>query len=621
MGGMKRTPRLCAALVAALSAGAALAGVEDTVWNAQKERAKALKPANAKRLRWAGATGDVAFFAVPAMSDLMRLDDTWPDDGALGGTVRCVVAQDEFESCSFELFAFRDLDGVELSVDLGLPSDLRVVKVWFQNGNGWTSYFDDVGLKLVPELLLHDENLIRVTKEKGGPANHARVRRDGKDTWVWISSPKEMNPKEEPWQYDPGFADADRLLPVTLWKDSFKQFFLTVHPPKDCAPGVYKGSVSVRRKGTELARIPLAVRVLPFSLPLPKGYQERDKAYLHSCMATMPSLDRLAKKCGGDEERAKACFRAWLQSLYDHSVFHAPWIGPSNEWCVPMLREIGFPLDVVFGSSMVPWFALNFGGRMSYKHLRSAQDSAKKCAAFYARVLPGSKILCSHGDEQGAAFVTTHRELFREYERNGIAMGCAGHAALLYKGGYAYGFQPMAGSPDEAYDKSRPWREVGTYPIGFYAMQHTGSENPQFTRRQHGLLGWLNGMTMAYNYEFAVGSFNDRANVLYRPMVVTYANGQGLMETIQYAGFREACDDIRYASYLLDLAERAAASDDVDVRLLGRKARLYLATLPGETMDLDAVRLEIVEKILALRAALGDDPAPAVAATKEGGTK
>ena len=179
----------------------------------------------------------------------------------------------------------------------------------------------------------------------------------------------------------------------------------------------------------------------------------------------------------------------------------------------------------------------------------------------------------------------------------------------------------MAGSPDEAYDKSRPWRETGAYPIGFYAMQHTGSENPQFTRRQHGLLGWLNGMTMAYNYEFAVGSFNDRANVLYRPMVVTYANGQGLMETIQYAGFREACDDIRYASYLLDLAERAAASDNVDVRLLGRKARLYLATLPGETMDLNAVRLEIVEKILALRAALGDDPAPTVASNKEGGTK
>ena len=609
MDDMKRKLLLSAALVAALSAGAARAGVEDTVWNAQKERARALKPANAKRIRAAGAKGDLAFFAVPALSDLMRLDDTWPEDGALGGTVRCVVAQDEFEACSFELFAFRDLDEIELSVDLALPNDLRVVKLWFQNGNGWTSYFDDVGLKLVPELLLHDEDLVRVTKDGKGPANHARVRKDGKDEWVWISSPKEMNPKEEPWQYDPGFADADRLLPVKLERDSFKQFFLTVHPPKDCKPGVYKGSVSVKRKGTELARVPLAVRVLPFALPFPKGYQQHDKAYLHSCMGAMPSLERLTKNCGGDEERAKACFRAWLQSLHDHSVFHAPWVGPSNEWCVPMLREIGFPLDVVWGGNMCTWFGLNFGGRMTYKHLRIARESAKKCAEFYRRVLPGARILCGHGDEQGAAFVTTHRELFREYEKEGISLGCAGHAPLLYKGGYAYGHHPMAGSPDEAYDQSRPWREAGAYPIGFYAMQHTGSENPQFTRRQHGLLGWLNGMTMAHNYEFAVGSFNDRANVLYRPMVVTYANGQGLMETIQYAGFREACDDIRYASYLLDLAERAAASDDVDVRLLGRKARLYLATLDGERMDLDAVRLELVSKILALRAALGDDPA------------
>ena len=181
MDDMKRKLLLSAALVAALSAGAARAGVEDTVWNAQKERAKALKPANAKRLRAAGAKGDVAFFAVPALSDLMRLDDTWPEDGTLGGTVRCVVAQDEFEACSFELFAFRDLDEVELSVDLALPNDLRVVKLWFQNGNGWTSYFDDVGLKLVPELLLHDENLIRVTKDGNGPANHARVRKDGKE--------------------------------------------------------------------------------------------------------------------------------------------------------------------------------------------------------------------------------------------------------------------------------------------------------------------------------------------------------------------------------------------------------------------------------------------------------
>ena len=98
----------------AIASGAASAGVEDTVWNAQKERAKTLKAENAKRLRELGVKDDVAFFAVPALSDLMRLDDTWPDDGTLGGTVRCVLAQDEFEACSFELFSFSDIDGIEL---------------------------------------------------------------------------------------------------------------------------------------------------------------------------------------------------------------------------------------------------------------------------------------------------------------------------------------------------------------------------------------------------------------------------------------------------------------------------------------------------------------------------
>ena len=589
----------------AIASGAASAGVEDTVWNAQKERAKTLKAENAKRLRELGVKDDVAFFAVPALSDLMRLDDTWPDDGTLGGTVRCVLAQDEFEACSFELFSFTDIDGVELKVDLGLPNDLRVVKLWFQNGNGWVSYFDDIGLKLVPELLLHDENLIKVVKDGDGPANYARVRKGGKDEYVWISSPKEMNPEKETWQYSDGFADADRLLPVALEKNSFKQFFLTIHPPKNQRPGVYKGSVTVSRKGKELAKIPLAVRVLPFALPFPKGYLQRDKAYMHSCMGAMPNLERLVGNFDGDEAKAKKCFRAWLQSLYDHSMFHAVWIGENNAWCVPMLREIGFPLDVVWGSNMVAWFGLNFGGRMRYEHLRWAQDAAKKCSAFYKKVLGDAKICCGHGDEQGTAFVTAHRELLREYEKYGISIGCAGHEALLYKGGYAYGHYPMAGEPENAYLKSRPWREIGAYPIGFYASQHTASENPQYTRRQHGILGWLNGLTMSHNYEFAIGSFNDRANILYRPMVVSYCNSQGLMETTEYAGFREACDDIRYATYLLDLVEEAEKSKDVDTRILGKKARMYLAMLKGETMDLDAVRLEMIAKILELRGALG----------------
>jgi len=599
-------------VAAAWSAGAADDPV-NTVWNAQKARAEKAMPANAARVKALGAKGDVSWFAVPAMSDVMRLGDVWPSDGRFEKPVRCVLAQDEWESCSFQLFAFKDLDGVELKVE-GLPfdHDLRVVKLWFQNGNAWVSYFDDAGLKLVPELLLHDENLIRV-ETKGVAANFARVTKDGKEDYVWISAPKGLDAGAfDP--FDPGFADAATLRPVRLEKNAFKQFFLTLHPKKGQKPGVYKATIKVTRKGEkgksseELLQIPLAVRVLPFELPLPLCYRQLDQKYLFSCMDAQASYGRIRTWARGDEAAAKKLYRAWMQSIYDHSVFYAPDITEENAWSVPMLKEIGFPLDPVFGKSYAPWFALHFGGRMSYEQLMSAKDGADKCHAYYQGLLGHNNILCSYGDEQCAAFMTAHREFFPFYNAYGIRVGSAGHIPLLVKSGYCFGHYPMAGDPADAYEQARAWHDIDpAIPVGFYASQHTGSENPQFTRRQHGLLSYLNGLSMAYNYEFAVGPFNDRINECYKPMVVTYANSQGLMETIEYSGFREACDDIRYATALKLLCREAQESKDtpIETKMAARRALQFLALLDPEKMDLNVVRMEMIEHILKLRGMMG----------------
>lgn len=592
-----------------VSAGAASV---DTVWEAQKERAKTTMPANAARVKAELAAAGkkdakVAFYAVPAMSDVMRIPDVYPFDGKLGGEVRATLAQGEFESASFELFAFEDMNGVELKVsDLKGPggtlaADLRVVKTWFQNGNGWVSYFDDVGLKLTPELLLHDENLIEVDLDHA--ANYARVMKDGKATKVWISAPKGLDANTfDP--YDPGFRDADVIQPVKLAKNAFKQFFLTFHAAKNQKPGVYRGTITVRRGGIALAEIPVATCVLPFALPMPRGYQNYDQLYFYSCMGSMPNREQLVLRCGNDKKRGEASFRNWLQSLYDHSVFHGVTLGPGNVDCLPLLKEIGFPLNPLSGDLMVPWFGLNFGGRMSFQQLMSTKDGAEKCKAFYDKYVPGAQILCGHGDEQGTAFVTAHREFFKYFNEKGIKVGCAGHDALMLKGGYAYGYYPMGGSPDTL-EKARPWHELGNEPVGFYASQHTGSENPQFVRMQHGMLGYLSGLTMTFNYEFAIGSWNDRVDELYKPMVITYSCGDGLMETIQYAGFREGCDDIRYATYLKGLCFEAEKSGKIAASIAARKALQYLALLKHDKMDLNAVRAEMIEYILKIRAELG----------------
>src|SRR5690606_10924343 len=123
-------------------------------------------------------SADKTFFvhyAVPAISPVMRLPDAPPADGRPGGEVRIILAQDEYEPGSFVIRAMQDHDRVELALSpltredrAVFPADqvdLKVVKVWYQNGNAWFSYFADVGLTLVPELLLHDEKLIRVDTE------------------------------------------------------------------------------------------------------------------------------------------------------------------------------------------------------------------------------------------------------------------------------------------------------------------------------------------------------------------------------------------------------------------------------------------------------------------------
>ena len=145
----------------------------------------------------------VTHWAVPPMSDVMRLPDAEPTDGKKGGVVRIVAAHDEYEPGSFVVRSDTDLGKVRLALsELKGPDgavfpkddlDLKVVKVWYQNGNGWFSYFGDTGgFKLCPELLLNDEDLIRVDTAK--KANYAWLTApDGKVTERWLNPPAKMD--------------------------------------------------------------------------------------------------------------------------------------------------------------------------------------------------------------------------------------------------------------------------------------------------------------------------------------------------------------------------------------------------------------------------------------------
>lgn len=587
----------------------AMDGASNPAYEGQAERAKRLMPENKAKVAAAMKAanlpaGQLAYFTVPAMSEVMRLPDTYPSDGKLNGDLRIVAAQDEFEPASFQLYSFTDRKDVTLTVsDLKssagatVPAkelDLKVVKVWFQNGNAWISYFSDVGLKLVPELLLHDENMVKVdTKEV---ANYARLKDKNGERFVWISAPRNLETQSFKPTIEP-FEDSTKLLPVTLNAGEFKQFFLTVHVPKSQPEGIYKGTVTVSESGKKLADIPVSLRVLPFELPAPKPYFDLKHEFIASIMGGT-SLSDMKSMFNGDEKLAKQKYREYLINQKNHGIFY-PCVDQDEE-NFALLKELGFPLKpVMMGKNFLPWYGRNFGGRLHYDEIMTAKKAAAECAEFYKKNFGHTDVLTSYGDEQGTAFVTAHRPAFKFFQDYNIKIGCAGHAALMNKGGYMYDIHPMGGEPD-AIERIRPWNEIGDKYVGFYASQHTGSENPQFVRRQHGMLGYLSNLSMVFNYEFALGPWNDLAHDLYKPMVVAYYNRGGIVDTLQWEGFREGIDDIRYATKLKMLAEEAIASGNTDRKLQAKKALQYLALLKGDEMDLNTVRAEMINYIMKL---------------------
>ena len=583
---------------------------------------------------------EVTWWAVPAMSEEQRLPDTVPTDGEKGGTVRIVAAKGEYEPGSFVVRSDRDLGKVKLELSefkreegrgnreqgaVVFPKenlDLKVIKVWYQNKNGWFTYFADTGFKLCPELLLNDEDLIRVDTEK--EANYARLtEKDGRTHEFWLNPPRQMNRRFFGYYigsqaFQPmreNFRDAETLQPVTLAKNVSKQFFLTAHVTKDIPAGVYRGEVEIKGGGGQW-KIPVALRVLDFELPKPMAYRHPEMEMLISSY-NYSNPGRIQLENGGDGKRAWKQFENVLKNMVAHGQ-NMHWMygdragEPGTERIIDTMKRAGMRTDVLMGG--VSFNGLHGNG---YSNTAYSAALAQRQSEYYDRVHGHHNIYCNYDDEPGYRRLKQDRYVFDAYKDYGgfkFALACQG--SILWKIGYMFDWHNMATNPIEDYAPAK-WNELGLGThCGWYAQDHVGTENPAFNRRQYGLGAWLTGYTAFCNYAHHFGPYNDDSDT-YKPMVFAYGCGDGVIDTLAWEGFREGIDDIRYATYMLALARVAQKSTDIDVRRLGGKAVMYLGAFQRACDDLNMGRAEIVRFIEELRAALGPKAAVTIAAAKE----
>ena len=550
-------------------------------------------------------------YAVPPMSDVQRLEDVYPIDGEASVPVRICAAKDEFEPGSFLVYPLADLGKVTFSLtpfktEKGdvCPADrldLKVVKVWYQNKNGWYSYFGDTDFKLCPELLLNDEDIIRV--DTGKKANFARVTGpDGKVREQWINPPRAMDrldPEKGGTNFRPmapNFKDAETLQPVLLEEGRFRNFFLTAHVTKDAVAGTYRGAVRLAdASGKALGEIPVALTVYPFELPAPKSYQTRDD-FLTLAYSYI-SLGTLEHENGGSREQARKQLEVVLRDLSDHNQ-KMYWthgnIDTESRFTLRTMKDVGMRTDIIAGGIQVA----------SGIPKAEMEANARRQAAYYQKTLGHNNFLLGFGDEPRASWILKQRPVFEAYQKAGFKFFIAGGKQVFDKAAHVYSWHNVARDPEDG-EYAALWNKIGGTHCAWYACMHIGPENPAFNRRQYGMAPYLAGYNATCNYAHHFGPYNDDRTT-YKPMVFAYGISSGVIDTIQWEGYREGNDDIRYATLLTSLAREAAESKDLKTRYAGRLALQYVAVINREEDDLNACRMEMAERILKLRELLAD---------------
>lgn len=572
-----------------------------------------------------GGKYDYIHYVVEPLSNIKRMPSVYPEDGKAGAPLVFLAAQDEYEAASFLLYSFRDAEKVELIPEAltgkggVIPAsalDLKIVKLWYQTGTAWHSYFaDSTGRQLIPELLLNDETLVEADLE--GKENYLRVGgKDGRERRLWISAPPGTYEKLDPNRVL--VADADTFQSFRLPKNKFKQIWVTLHAPSGMS-GIFHGGIRIRINGRDSGSIPVTARILPFRLPPPRTAYDLSQPFFAGSYNSV-NLARYVKANGGDTSKAEKRVRAEYESFRRHNLLY-PLIPSRNVHTkaedVPFIhhqlrlyKEAGLGTEALFDA--VTGFP-SYTDLASIRKLNPETELVKmplaekwmkivKEESMFVRSIFGKDavIYCFGWDEPAVWLLRAERPSWKFLHDNGLKVFSTANRRHLLHSGFNEDFVNYGGRITK--DDTRVWHEAGA-KITSYADPHTGIENPDFVRRTHGMYPYLINSDGSMNYMVCGSDWNDFLGSVnnFRSFNWIYPGTYRPVETIQYEAFREAIDDVRYATLLRRIAGQAMSSGKTENIYKARAALLYLAQLNPDECDLNTVRTEMIRYILELR--------------------
>ena len=566
------------------------------------------------------AAGELECYSVPAISNTKRLPHEVSKDAVRGGPLRAVAARGEYEPVSFLIKPLQDIQKLEISqsslIGAGghIPADavdIKYVKVWYQAGTAWYSYFGDATRReLTPELLLKDDSLVKVDYETR--ENYLRVG----DEHRWISYPSSEAKEHFNYLTEP-VADSKVLKPINLKKDRIQQVWVTVKVPESVGPGVYRGKIDLTIDGVSVGTLKLAVKVLPFTLPEPRTYYDLDNDFLVTIYGT--GILDLCRRFEMDQEAAYELQAKYFENIRAHNVYncrsdlqvaHQPNRDKAISEIIDEIKlicEAGFKMKPFISRG----WAYPVGDSEPYEKYEERMGALIDAMV---EEIGHRDIYFASWDEASTKRVLIMRRYAEFLMSKGVKLWATTHKGRHFDlAGHVIGYANHGGWPDQSY--ADMWHSVGA-KVASYAGPHTGPENPDVFRRMEGLARYKARYDGSFNYKLysqlhptlykrnRQNVWNDFKGGAFRGFNMAYPTANGLIDTLAWEGFREGIDDIRYATRLKLLARDVINSTDYKAIMQARKALVWLELLDAKTCDLQAARMEIIEHIAKITEAM-----------------
>ncbi len=493
---------------------------------------------------------DIILYPWDAMGTETILPFSDPVHAFPGTSLAIAACRGEYEPASFIIKPQKDIRKIiittsELTGNNGavIPAshlDIRLVKCWYQAGR--ESIKNNGERELVPELLLKNDALIRVDHDTKTNYIKACEETGSPCSYIDISSKDGVIPQERM------VTDAKELQPFSLAEGYNKQVWITVHVPWDAPSGDYIGNIHVNTDEGKSFLMELNLEVLPFELSEPildYTLYYRGKRY-------SGNPEEL-----GSEWKTRQQYKAELGNMKRHGVLN---------------QTVYQPLDALIEEVMNLRFmaGLNRDKLFVFDTKAGDQAGADALAKLKSEVVQWQDIAARHDydevyiygiDEASGAELLSEMNAWQQVNMLGAKMFVACYSDAVGIVGDSLDLAVLGGGGfypsivDQWHDRGKP--------VYAYGNPQVGIEDPALYRSNYGFRLYASGYdgVMDYAYQHGFGHiWNDFDHEEYRDHVFAYPTSDGVVDTIQWEGFREAVDDIRYLTTLFSLLSEAESS-------------------------------------------------------------